>query len=375
MIYADYAATTPIDEDVADEMFAYLKTNFANPSSIHSCGREASSVIENARKQIAKILNAQKNEIYFTSGGTESDNWAIQGVLAATEKKHIITSLIEHHAVLNCCKALEKKGIKVTYLPVDKFGKVDINALREAITSDTALISIMTANNEIGTIQDIDKIGEIAKEYNISFHTDAVQAAGNLNIDVKKSNVSLLSVSAHKFYGPKGIGVLYIKEGTKISNLCYGGSQERDRRPGTLNTPLIVGMASALKKASDNLESNNLTVIKRVETVKEIVTKELPEAIFNGHPYDRLKGNLSVSFRDIQSESLLVLLDTMGVCVSAGAACSAGAVKTSHVLKAINKDAQKYGTIRISLSHLTSEEEAIAIGNAVVNAVKNLKNK
>lgn len=375
MIYADYAATTPIDKEVANKIYAYLTTNFANASSVHSYGREASSIIENSRKQIAEILNAQKNEIYFTSGGTESDNWAIQGVLAATEKKHIITSVIEHHAVLNCCKALEKRGIRVTYLPVNKFGKVDLDALKNSVCEDTALISIMTANNEIGTLQDIDKIGEIANENNIPFHTDAVQAVGNLSIDVKKSKITLLSISAHKFYGPKGIGVLYIKEGTKISNLCYGGSQERDRRPGTLNTPLIAGMASAIKKANDNLENNNLTVSKRVETVRNIIIKNLPDSIFNGHPTDRLMGNLSVSFKNVQSEGLLVLLDTMGVCVSAGAACSAGAVKTSHVLEAINEDADKYGTIRISLSHLTTNDEAVAIGNAVVNAVNNLKNK
>ncbi len=373
MIYADYAATTPLDRDVANEIFACLTTNFANASSVHSSGREASQIIENARKRIAKILNANKNEIYFTSGGTESDNWAIQGILAASDKKHIITSAIEHHAVLNCCKALEKQGVKVTYLPADKFGKVDIELLKNSITEDTALISIMTANNEIGTIQDIDKIGEIAKEYNIPFHTDAVQAIGSLDIDVKKSNISLLSLSAHKFYGPKGIGVLFIKDGIKISNLIFGGSQERDRRPGTLNTPLILGMALAMEKSKENQGQHNLTVSERVETVKSIISKEIPDAIFNGHPVDRLKSNLSISFKDIQSEGLLVLLDTMGVMVSAGAACSAGAVKTSHVLQAINENADKYGTIRISLSHFTTEEEAIAIGNAVVNAVKNLK--
>ncbi len=375
MIYADYAATTPVDKEVAQSIYNLITTNYANASSVHSLGREASSLIENARKEIARILNAEKNEIYFTSGGTESDNWAIQGVLEATGKKHIITTCIEHHAVLNTCKNLEKKGIKVTYLSVDQDGRIDLNQLKNSITDDTALISIMTANNEIGTLQDIDAIGEIAKEYNVPFHTDAVQAIGNVRIDVKKSNISLLSLSAHKFYGPKGIGVLYIKNGVKISNHFYGGSQERDRRPGTLNTPLIVGLKNAIIKADENLEANNQVLYKRTQKVKEIVLNAIPDALFNGHPEYRIKGNLSFSFLGLQSEGLLVLLDTYGVMVSAGAACSAGAVTVSHVIKAINDNAENYGTIRISLSHLTTDEEAEAIGNAIVKAVQNLRNR
>ena len=375
MIYADYSATTPVDKEVAQSIYNLITTNYANASSVHSLGREASSLIENARKEIAKILNAEKNEIYFTSGGTESDNWAIQGVIEATDKKHIITTCIEHHAVLNTCKNLEKRGVKVTYLSVDKDGRIDLNQLKNAITHDTALISIMTANNEIGTLQDIDAIGEIAKEYNVPFHTDAVQAIGNVKIDVKKSNVSLLSLSAHKFYGPKGIGVLYVKNGVKIANQLFGGSQERDRRPGTLNTPLIVGLKNAIIKADENLEANNQVLYKRTQKVKEIVLNAIPDALFNGHPEYRLKGNLSFSFLGLQSEGLLVLLDTYGVMVSAGAACSAGAVTVSHVIKAINDNAENYGTIRISLSHLTTDEEAEAIGNAVVKAVQNLRNR
>lgn len=374
MIYADYAATTPIDREVAQSIYNLITTNFANASSVHTLGREASSLIENARKEIAKVINADKNEIYFTSGGTESDNWAIQGVIEATGKKHLITTCIEHHAVLNTCANLEKQGIKVTYLPVDRFGRINLTDLKNAISEETGLISIMTANNEIGTLQDIQAIGEIAKEYNIPFHTDAVQAIGNVKIDVKKSNVSLLSLSAHKFYGPKGIGILYIKNGTKIANQFFGGSQERDRRPGTLNTPLIVGLKDAIVKADDNLVKNNGTVFNRAETVRNIILNEIPDTIFNGHPELRLKGNISVSFQGVQSQALLVLLDSFGVMVSAGAACSAGAVTVSHVIKAINQDAENYGTIRISLSHLTTEEEAEAIGNAVVKVVKNLRN-
>ncbi|MBE7092436.1 MAG: cysteine desulfurase [Clostridiales bacterium] len=375
MIYADYASTTPVDKEVVEQMYACLKNDFANASSVHLFGRETSYLIEKARKEIAQILNADKNEIYFTSGGTESDNWALQGVIEATGKKHIITTSIEHHAILNCCKFLEKKGIRVTYLSVDKYGKIDIDALKNAICEDTAIISIIAANNEIGTIQDIDEIGKIAKENNIIFHTDAVQAIGSLKIDVKKSNISLMSLSAHKFYGPKGIGILYIKSGTKISNMFYGGSQERDRRPGTSNTPLIVGMSVALRKLYENFDINNCILTKRSDTVKEIIKNNLPQAIFNGHPTQRINGNISISFPNIQSDALVVLLDAMGVAVSNGAACSAGSVKTSHVIKAINSDAEMFGTIRISLSHLTTEDEAINIANTVVNAVKNLLNK
>lgn len=371
MIYADYAATTPLDSEVFEKMKEVFEKDFANPSSVHQAGRNASKIIEEARAIIAKAINCSKNEIYFTSGGTESDNWAISGFVKANNVKHIITSSIEHHAVLNTCKELEKQGIKVTYLSVDSLGKIDFSQLENAITAETGLISIMTANNEIGTIQDIDKIGEIATEHNIPFHTDAVQAMGNIKIDVEKSKISMLSASAHKFYGPKGIGFLYIKNSLKIKNIFEGGAQERDRRPGTVNTPAVVGMAYALKKAYENFEENNKILEQRIETVKEIVLNNLPDTQINGDLINRLSGNLSLKFKNVQSEGLLVLLDMMGVCVSAGAACSAGAVKASHVLEAIK--ATDGGTIRISLSHKTSEEDAKNIGNLIVQAVKNLR--
>lgn len=371
MIYADYAATTPLDKEVFEKMKNCFFDDFANPSSVHSYGREASKYIEEARTIIAQTINCKKNEIYFTSGGTESDNWAISGYVKANNIKHIITSKIEHHAVLNTCKKLEKQGANITYLDVDKFGRIDFDELKNSITNETGLISIMTANNEIGTIQDIDKIGEIAKEYNIPFHTDAVQAIGSIDIDVQKSNISMLSASAHKFYGPKGIGFLYIKNGLKIENIFHGGSQERDRRPGTLNTPLIVGMACALEKAVKNMAENNKKQKMRVDKVKEIVFNAFPDTEVNGDSDNKLSGNLSLSFKGVQAEGLLVLLDMMGVCVSAGAACSAGAVKMSHVLEAINKT--DGGTIRISLSHLTSEEDAMIIGDTIVQAIKNLR--
>ncbi|MBR6765410.1 MAG: cysteine desulfurase [Clostridia bacterium] len=372
MIYADFAATTPLDKDVLEKMLPFFYGEFANASSTHAMGRSSASYIENARKEIAEIINADKSEIYFSSGGTESDNWAIKDIIDANQGKHIITTQIEHHAVLNCCEALEKNGVRVTYLSVDKYGRIDLNELRNSITKDTALISVMTANNEIGTLQDINKIGEIAKEFSVPFHTDAVQAMGSVDIDVKKVNISLLSMSAHKFYGPKGIGVLYIKNGVRISNLIYGGSQERDRRAGTHNTPLIIGMAEALKKAY--FEKERRAIVKeRADTVKKIVLSGTDRVTVNGYD-ERLEGVISFSFEGIQAEGLVVLLDMQGICVSAGAACSAGAVKTSHVIKAIKKEeAERVGTIRVSLSYLTTEEEAECIGKAIVEAVKNLR--
>ncbi len=372
MIYADYAATTPLDNDVFEVMRPCFVEDFANASSVHCSGRAASQKIEDARNEISKIINCAKNEIYFTSGGTESDNWAIKGFVKANGTKHVITSSIEHHAILNACKDLETEGVSVTYLPVDEYGRISISELEKAINEDTGLISIMTANNEIGTIQDIEEIGKIAKKYNIPFHTDAVQAVGTMKIDVEKANISMLSASAHKFYGPKGIGFLYIKNGIKIKNLLQGGAQERDRRPGTLNTPLIVGMACAFKKAVDNMEEHNLIAKARVERVKNIVFEKLDDVFENGYLENKLSGNLSLTFKNVQAEGLLVLLDMKGICVSAGAACSAGAVKVSHVLEAIKKH-DLGGTIRISLSHLTSEEEAEKIGIAIADAVNNLR--
>ncbi len=374
MIYADYAATTPLDEEVLEKMLPFFSENFSNASSVHTMGRNVSAAVENARKTISETFHCSKNEIYFTSGGTESDNWALKGYVEENKIKHIITSKIEHHAVLNTCRELEKNGVRVTYLSVDEFGLIDLKQLEESICEDTGLISIMTANNEIGTIQDISGIGAIAKKYNIPYHTDAVQAIGNIKIDLQKSNISMMSASAHKFFGPKGIGFLYIKDGIKIKNTFYGGAQERDRRPGTVNTPLIVGMACALEKAYKNIEESNAISKKRVETIKDIVFNELHDVYLNGHPQNRLSGNLSLTFKDVQAEGLLVLLDMSGICVSAGAACSAGAVKTSHVIQAINKH-DLGGTIRISVCHLTTEKEAELIGRKIVDAVNNLRSK
>ena len=371
MIYADYAATTPVDEDVLREMLPYFNECFYNQSSTHAGGRVSSAAVEEARSTIAKIINADKNEIYFTSGGTESDNWAIKGVASKFPKGHIITSVIEHHAVLNCCKELEEKGYEITYVPVDKYGIIDIDFLKKSIKENTCLISVMTVNNEIGTIQPISEIAAIAKENNVYFHTDAAQAMGKIDIDVEKDDITMLSFTAQKFFGPKGIGVLYIKNGTKISNIFFGGAQERDRRPGTVNTPLVVGMASALKKAVENRLLYTEKVKKYADIIKEIVFSELDNVSLNGHPQMTVPNILNFSFGGIQIEGLLLLLDIDGICCSAGAACSAGALKISHVLQALDKDSS--GGLRISLSHLNTEQEARMIGNALVKNVKKLR--
>lgn len=373
MIYADYAATTPIDKEVATIMTEVLYSDWGNAGSVHSYGRNARQRVEKAREDIAKVFNAEKNEIYFTSGGTESDNWALQGIAEKHKNGHIIASSVEHHAVLNTLKYLENKGIQVDYLPVDKNGYVSPEDVKRAIKENTCLICVMAANNEIGTVQPIREIGAIAQEYNIPFFTDAVQASGQRDINVKRDGISLLSASSHKVYGPKGIGILYIREGTQIGNLMYGGSQERDRRPGTTVTPLAVGMAEALKKYAENRDEYNFKAKKSADTVKEIILSSLDNAYLNGGE-NRLSGNLNFYFEGVQAESLLLLLDLAGIACSAGAACSAGSVKLSHVISALPERGEKAASssLRISLSHLTTESEAEIIGKTIVENVKKL---
>ncbi len=367
MIYADYAATTPLDEEVFEKMKPFFFEGFGNTSSVHSFGREAAKAVEQARSDIASVINGDKNEIYFTSGGTESDNWVLSGIGGS----RIITSAIEHHAVLNTCERLKKNGTEIEYIPVDCRGIVNIEKLEEEAKKGASLISVMTANNETGTLQPIDEIGRIAEKYGIPFHTDAVQAVGKTDIDVKKQNISFLSMSAHKFYGPKGTGVLYIRKDANIKNLMLGGAQERDRRPGTLNTPAIVGMAEALKKQYRNREKHNAQAAACAEIIKTAVMNGLDGVILNGDENKRIAGNLNFSFEGIKSEGLLFLLDMNGIACSSGAACSAGAVKMSHVIKAIR--ANETNSLRISVSHLTSFDEAETIGTAIVDAVKNLR--
>ena len=336
-IYFDNSATTKISKDVLDEMMPYLSEKYGNPSSIYSLGRETKDAIDNARERVANSFTCNPNEIYFTNSGTESDNWAIKGVAFANKDKgkHIITSSIEHHAVLHTCKYLKKHGFEVTYLPVQKNGIININDLKKAIRKDTILISIMYANNEIGTIQPIKEIGEIAKEKNIYFHTDAVQAVGNINIDLETLNIDLLTYSGHKINGPKAIGVLYIKQGTKIDNLLHGGGQERGQRASTENVAGIVGIGKATELATKNIKEKSNYLIKLRKRCIEGIMEIIPDTILNGDPVERLPGNVNVCFRYIEGESILLLLDQLGICASSGSACTSGSLEPSHVLLAI----------------------------------------
>lgn len=368
IIYLDHAATTAIKEEVIKEMMPYLTEQYGNPSSLYNFGRKSKKAIENARMQVATSINSKKSEIYFTSGGTESDNLAIKGVARyyRNKGKHIITSRVEHHAVINTCKRLEKEGFEVTYLAVDKSGKISIEELKNAIRKDTILISIMMANNEIGTIQPIKEIGKIAREKGIIFHTDAVQAVGSLFIDVEDLGVDLLSISAHKFYGPKGVGALYIRKGTSIEELLDGGVQERGRRPGTENIPSIVGMGKAIEIATENLETYQKKMCYlRDETIAQIL-KRIPKAYLNGHAIDRLPGNVNMIFPSMEAESMILKLDQRGIAVSSGSACASGSLEPSHVLKAIGLS---HEVAQCSLRFTFGEENTIKDVEDLVEAL------
>jgi len=345
MTYLDHAATTPVKSEVLNEMLPYFTLQYGNPSSLYRTSRKSRNAIEIAREQVAKAIHASKSEIYFCSGGTESDNWAILGASRQNQHKgrHIITSSIEHPAVLSSCRQLEKEGYEVSYLPVDSKGTVSLDVLKKSIRPGTILISIMMANNEVGTIEPIAEIGLIAKEKGILFHTDAISAAGSLPIDVSALNVDLLSLSGHKFYGPKGIGVLYIRKGTAIEALHTGGEQEKGRRAGTENVPAIVGMGKAAELMVMNLESSQKQMLTlRDETINRILER-FPKASLNGPMNERLPGNVNILFPGNAAESMIVKLDEKGFCVSSGSACAEGSPKPSHVLKAMglsHKDAQ-----------------------------------
>ncbi|AGK98001.1 cysteine desulfurase NifS [Clostridium pasteurianum BC1] len=360
LVYLDYGASTPMSKEVFKEIEPYFYTLYGNPSSVSSFSEQSKMAIFNARERIAKAINCKRNEIYFTSGGTESDNWAIKGAVLKNRDKgnHIITTAIEHPAVLNTCKYLEELGFKITYVPVDKYGIVNLEYIRNAITENTILVSIMFANNEIGSIQPIREIGKLCREQGVIFHTDAVQAAGHIPIDVEEMNIDMLSMSAHKFYGPKGIGILYIRRGIKIDAFIHGGHQERGRRAGTENTPGIVGIGKAI-------ELCNLNMSKESERTKKLRSKlaehilEIPGTELNGPDYDkRLPGNLNICFNGIEAEILLMSLDLKGICASAGSACSAGSIRPSHVLSAIGLSPEKCkSSIRFSIGEETSEED------------------
>ena len=322
--YFDNAATTKVKKEVMDKMFPYFIESYGNPSSLYTLGRRAKMGIEEARREVADLINCDKNEIYFTSGGTESDNTALKGIMYLNKNKgkHVITTKIEHHAILNTCKTLEENGFKVTYLNVDKDGIIQLEELVNAITEDTVLISVMFANNEIGSIQPIQKIGEIAKEKGIIFHTDAVQACGNVKIDVKKMNIDMLSLSGHKIGAPKGIGALYVNKNIEFKNLIDGGHQERDKRAGTENVPGMIGLGEACKIAKNNMEKhiNQLKVLRNI-FVSEI-QKQVPDIKINGSMEHRLPGNTNISFKGVNGNALLMKLDEKGICASAGSACS-----------------------------------------------------
>ena len=358
-VYMDYAATTFVKPEVLSEMLPYFGSIYGNAHSIHSFGREAAKGLELARSRVAKAIGAQDREIFFTSGGTESDNWALRGVVSASKRgKHIITSQIEHHAILHTCKQLEKEGCEVTYLPVDKYGTVSLDALRQAIRPDTALISIMFANNEIGTVQPIAQIGKIAHENGIVFHTDAVQAVGHEPIDVNAMNIDLLSISAHKLHGPKGIGALYIRKGVRVNNLLYGGAQERGRRPGTDDTPLAAGFGKAIELACENLEEKSMALAAKRDRILNGVMSSISNVRLNGHPANRLPGNLSFGFDYIEGEALLLSLDLKGIAASSGSACTSGSLDPSHVLLAIGLPHETaHGSLRITIGDETTDEE------------------
>jgi cysteine desulfurase len=359
-IYLDYAATTPTDPEVIKAMEPFLFDKFGNPSSIHSFGQEAKKAIEDSREKLALFLGAKPEEIIFTSGGTESDNFAIFGVAYALEKKgnHIITTAIEHHAVTEPCKFLEKKGFKVSYVGVDKSGLVSPQDIKEAITDKTILISVMHANNEIGTIQPIAEIGQIAREKGIYFHTDAVQTVGHLPVQVNELNVDLLSLSAHKFYGPKGAGAIYIRKGTRIERFLHGGDQERGRRASTHNTPGIVGLGKAIELCQDKMQDEaDFQVRLRDKLIKEIPSK-IPEVYLNGHQTKRLPNNVNFSIKYIEGESMLLNLDMLGIAASTGSACTSTSLEPSHVLLAIGLSHEiAHGSLRISLGRWTKEQD------------------
>ena len=371
--YFDHAATTAVREEVLKEMIPYFNLYYGNPSALYFVGREAKRGLEKARQRVAKQINCNEHEIYFTSCGSESDNLALKGIAYANKNKgnHIITSKIEHHAILNSCETLERQGFRVTYLVVDKNGMIDMNELLDSICKDTILISIMFANNEIGTIQPIKQIGEIARKNNILFHTDSVQAVGNVRIDVRDMNVDLLSMSGHKFYGPKGVGALYVKEGINFERIQDGGHQERNKRSGTENVAEIVGLGKAIELIYQEFEEYN----KHLRTLRDRYIKQIeetiPNAILNGDRENRLPGNANFSFKGVDAGELLLKLDEVGICASAGSACSTGEAVPSHVLTSIGLGKELAGsTLRVSFGYENTIEDVDFLVNQIRNFTK-----
>ena len=376
IVYMDHSATTYVRKEVLEAMIPYYTEFFGNPSSIYSITRVTKKAIDTAREKVAKALGAEPDEIYFTSGGSESDNWAIKGIAWANRKKgnHIITSSIEHHAVLHTCQYLEKEGFTVTYLPVDQYGLVDPADLEKAITDQTILVTIMYANNEIGTIEPVAELGAIARKHKIPFHTDAVQVIGNVPVDVKAQNIDLLSLSAHKFYGPKGVGALYIRKGTKIDNLIHGGGQERRRRAGTENIAGIVGLGKAIELATADIEGHNRKILALRDRLMKGILAKIPDSHLNGHPEKRLAGNINISFKFIEGEGILLWLDDEGICASTGSACTSGSLEPSHVLLATGLPVEiSHGSLRLTLGNVNTDADVDFVLEVLPKVVSRLR--
>ena len=375
-VYADNAATTQMSRAAIDAMLPYMETVYGNPSSLHSVGQQAAEALQNARERIAACLNASPREIYFTSGGSEADNQAILSAArlgARKGKKHIISTAFEHHAVLHTLKKLEKEGFEIELLPVGAIGTITAQQVKSALRADTCLVTVMYANNEIGSILPIAEIGEVCREAGVLFHTDAVQAAGHVPIDVQAQHIDMLSLSAHKFHGPKGIGVLYARQGVPLTSLIEGGAQERGKRAGTENLPAIMGMAAALEDACAHIDENARKVSALRDRLIDGLSK-IPHSVLNGDPVNRLSGNVSFCFEGIEGESLLLLLDAKGICASSGSACTSGSLNPSHVLLAIGRPHEvAHGSLRLSLCEWNTDEDVDRILAAVPEVVAYLR--
>ncbi|HPA60768.1 MAG TPA: cysteine desulfurase NifS [Clostridia bacterium] len=375
-IYLDNAATTQLDEVVLEQMLPWLRERYGNASSVYQTGREARKAVEEARRQVARALNCTASEVFFTGSGTESDNWAIKGAAWAHQDKgrHIVSTMIEHHAVLHTLHALEKQGFSVTYVPVNEFGRVSPEDIRDAMRDDTILVSVMAANNEIGTLQPIAQIGQIAKAQGVLFHTDAVQAVGAIPVDVEDWQVDLLSLSAHKFHGPKGAGALYVRKGVRLEPLLHGGAQERNRRAGTENLPGIVGLGKAIELACEDIEGKAQAVTELRDMLIAGILANIPQVRLNGDPVHRLPNNVNISVRFVEGEALLLRLDLAGIAASSGSACTSGSLDPSHVLLAIGLPHEiAHGSLRLSLSKRTTREEIEEVLRVLGEVVRKLR--
>jgi len=375
-IYMDYAATTPMQPEVVQAMQPYFSQRFGNPSSVHSMGQEAKDAVDEARRKVAALIAGKPEEVIFTGGGTEADNQAVKGVCLANKDRgsHIITSSIEHHAVLNTCNYMKELGFDLTVVPVDKYGMVDPDSIKKSITARTLLVSVMHANNEVGAIQPIEEIGRITRQAGVYFHVDAVQTAGHLQIDVDKLGIDLLSASAHKLYGPKGVGMLYVREGTRIASLLHGGEQENDRRAGTENVPGIVGFGKAAEIALADMQEEGARLTKYRDRLIDSITERMSDVYLNGHRTSRLPNNANFSFDFIEGESILMYLDAEGICASTGSACSSASSEPSHVLLALGIPVERArGSVRFSLGKWTSAEDIDKVVEALPRIVEKLR--